>query len=270
MRTLLMVLGFLCFFRVLAAQYVVINVNQSVYADDKLLKKKDKIDTKAKLRFSSPDAFAHVMQPGKGYYILGVKDQKKVKGEFVLALKDALLPPDEYYAATTRANAPYEVAEFQDQYDLKAFFRERLFFIAPAKFKVSAQHFPLDSNHFFMIRHQLADGWMGKPLPQADQTFELTNKVLQLHDKVFTEQLIQYSELYFVNKETGEEQYLGRFTLQFPASDAIKEELKTLRGAFGKITPDQFLRDHAMPYLNLQYGKTQAAAIAQLVAQIQE
>ncbi|MBK7873602.1 MAG: hypothetical protein IPJ74_24515 [Saprospiraceae bacterium] len=245
-------------------------VNETVYLNDKPLKKKDIINSKSKLRFSSGEAFAYVMSPNKGYFILGIKDRKKAKGEFILALEEALVPPNDYYAAATRTHGNPEIATFEDQYDLKAFFRDQLFFIVPAKFKVSAQHFPLDSNHFFMVKHYLKDGWFGKALPQSEQSFELNQKLFQLHDKVFDEKLIQYSELYFSNQETGEDQYLGRFTLEFLSQDMLLEELTTLYDAVGKISADQFLHEHVMPYLNLQYGKTQPEVIAQLVNKILE
>ncbi len=110
------------------AQYFVVNLKDTVYADNQVLAKKDKISSSAKLRFSSADAYAYVVAPGKGYFILGVKEKdKKSRGEFVLALKDALMPPNDYYAAATRTHETHEAALFEDQYDLKAFFRDRLF-----------------------------------------------------------------------------------------------------------------------------------------------
>lgn len=265
MRILLLILVSLGLSGALRAQYIVINVKDTVYANGKALKKKDKISESAKLRFSSASAYAYVISPGKGYFILGVKDRKKVKGEFMVALKEALIPPNDYYVAATRANETYTSDVFEDQYDLKAFFREELFFIAPAKFKVSAQHFPLDSNRFFMIRHQFSDGWVSKALPQSEQAFEITPKVLQLQDKVWSEKSIQHSELYYVNQETGEQQFLGRFNIHFPSAALIQEELTSLRNASGGISTEQFVREHAMPYLNLQYGKTQPEAIKQLI-----
>lgn len=268
MRTLFLLLIFLQLSITLPAQYVVINVKESVYADEKPLKKKDKLGDNTKLRFSSANAFAYVMSPGKGYFILGVKERKKGQGEFMLALKDALLPPNEFYAASTRSYELYENMIFEDEYDIKAFFRNDLFFIAPAKFEVSAQHFPMDSAHYFMIRHQLADGWMGKPLPYEGHVFEINNKIFQLQDKVFTENMIQYSELYYMNHETGEEQYLGRFKLQFPSPNSVKEELTALYTAIGNMPTEEFFREHAMPYLNVQYGKTQLDTVSQIIRQI--
>lgn len=271
MRPLHIILLFVSLSCSVQAQYFVVNVKDTVYNNNDVIKPKDKIGENAKLRFSSSKAFAYVMSPGKGYYILGIKDRnKQSKGEFILALKDALLPPNEYYAAATRTYEPYESMQFEDQYDLKAFFRDELFFMAPAKFSVSAKNFPLDATHFFTVRHYLRDGWFARPLPHSAQQFELSQRVLQLHDKVFSPDLILYSELYYTNQETGEEQYLGRFKLQFLASDAIQEELKSLYEAVGQIPAELFLREHAMPYLHLQYGKTQPGAIVDLINSMQK
>lgn len=190
------------------------------------------------------------------------------KGEFILALKDALLPPNEYYAAATRTYEPYESKIFEDQYDLKAFFRDELFFVEPAKFKVLAQRFPLDEQHFFMIKHHVDGGWFGKPLPHVEQEFEINPQVFQLQDKLFGSELIRYSELLYVNQETGEEQYLGKFKLRFFSAIDMEEDLKNLHEATGAMPAGQFLREHAMPFLNLRYGKTQPEAIARIVDNI--
>ncbi|MFN7117809.1 MAG: hypothetical protein ACK4TA_13495 [Saprospiraceae bacterium] len=265
MRTLAFVLFYVCSSVLLQAQYVVINVKESVYADEKLLQKKDKLSENVKLRFSSADAFVYVMSPGKGYFVLGIKDQKKTKGEFILALKDALLPPNEYHGAVTRNYKPSEAKAFEDQYDLMNFFRDRLFFVAPAKFKVAEQNFPLDSNHYFIIRHHLADGWIEKILPHADQTFEISPAILQLQDKIFTEISIQQSELLYVNGDSKERQRIGMFKVQFVDNQSIEAELRNLYDSVKKMPAEQFLLDHALPYLNLVYGNTQLEAIRALI-----
>jgi hypothetical protein len=248
------------------AQYFVVNLKDTVYADNQVLTKKDRISSSAKLRFSSADAYAYVVAPGKGYFILGVKEKdKKSRGEFVLALKDALMPPNDYYAAATRTHETHEAALFEDQYDLKAFFRDRLFFMAPAKFKVAPQQFPLDSAHYFMIKHYLTDGWFAKPLPHVGQEFELNTEVFQLNGQIFHHKTVNYSELLYYNKTTGETQYLGQFKLHFvPASD-IKEELMSLYQAVEPISLNQFMYEHALPYLNVQYGKTKTEAVTKIM-----
>ena len=270
MRTLVFILLLAGRSMLLQAQYVVISVKESVYANEQLIKKKDKINVNAKLRFSSKEAHVYVMSPGKGYFILGVKDPKKREGEFVVALKDALMPPNDYYVAATRAMDWDKPIHFEDQYDLKAFFRNELFFIAPANFKVSDTNFPLDSNHFFVIRHQFKDGWLTKALPYVGQTFEISSQVLQLQSTTFLENAVEHSELYYVNQEIGEELYIGQFRLRFPDAGSIKEDLSTLYKATNKMPARQFLQEHALPYLYLQYGRTQVQAIEQVVEQIQK
>ncbi len=270
MRTLFFVSLFVCLVGSLQAQYVVKKVQGKVYTKNKAIQIKDKINPTDSLRFSSLNDFVSVLFPGKGYYILAPKKEKKNNGEFISALKDAIVPPNEYYAAATRSGDAFESATFEDQYDIKAFFRDELFFIAPAKFKVAAASFPLDSAHFFNIRHHLKNGWINKSLPYADQAFEINEAVLQVNGKTLNISEITYSELYYVNLKSGEEQYLGRFKLQFPAVSTIQGELTTLQEAVGQMPAEQFLREYAVPYLYFQYGKTQRAAIEQLIAAIQQ
>ena len=253
------------------AQYYVLNVSGVVYADDKVVQKKDKISENAKLRFGAATAFAYVISPGKGYYVLGVKDKSKTaKGEFIVALKDALLPPNEYYAAATRTNGGHESQVFEDQYDLKAFFREQLFFTGTAKFRVTAGRFTLDADRFFMVRHYLDDGWIGKRLPHVGQEFQLDKQVFELQGNTYEESSVHYSELWYINQTTGEEQYLSRFQVRFYDPEVIEAELLEIYQATGKMSAARFLIEHAIPYLGLQYGKTQPDSIARMVESIQK
>lgn len=268
MRTLLLFLCCFSFFGVLQAQYEVTKVMGTVYVKNKLLKAEDSIKETDSLRFTSPNDLVCVLHLGKGQFKLSPKKDKKVKGEFLLALRDAIVPPNQNKEAATRTYKPNGSLTFNDQYDLKSFFREQVFFIEPAKFWVDANYFPLDSTHFFMIRHQLEDGWVGKALPHADQTFELGAAVLQFQGKVLDVNSIQRSELYYVDRASNKEQYLGHFQLQFVSSQIVKEDLMRLQKKVGKMPSEQFLQKYAMPFLNLWYGNTHPESIIKLVAQM--
>lgn len=266
MRTLLLTLSMICLSISGQAQYYVKIVKGTVYLNNKVLKEKDKVNAGAKLRFSTADAHLHVMAPGSGVFILGVKDRKKKSpGEFILAIKDAIMPPDEYYAAATRAYEPYQIGIFEDHLDLKAFFRGPLFFIAPAKFTVSAENFPLDSTHYFLIRHQLSNGWFAKQLPQVGQTWEINPEVFLLKDKRFERTEILRSELYYVDQTNREERFLNEFQLDFPKPEQIKKELFQLYESIENLPAETFLQRYAMPYVDFEYGKTHPDAILKLI-----
>lgn len=269
MRTLL----FSCLFISLAvsaqAQYIVLEVKGKVKVNKKEAKENDFLTEDAVFVFNTPNDYVLLMTPNNGKQKVTPKAQKKGGSELMRALSDAIMPSNQRSMAGVRATEPYESNAFADQYDMKGFFRDRLFFTAPTWFQVAASHFPLDSTHYFVIRHTLPDGWVIKRLPQQDQSFELSNEVMQLQGKAFPDNAIQYSELYFV-KEGNTDQALGRFNLQFPDAQVIKKELAALYKIVGSMPTEQFLREHAIPYLDLEYGKTQTDTIRQLILQIQQ
>lgn len=254
------------------AQYYVISVQRGqVYADGQELKKKDKIAENANLRFTSAEAYVKVMAPGKGYFILGVsKNQRSVDGkvEFLVALKEAIFPPNEYPLPGIRSNDPSEVTKFQDQYDLKAFFRDDVFFVDKASFEVSSENFPLDDAHYFAIRHYLQDGWFAKRLAYEAQHFELNPDIYTLGQQFFPAGNVQYSELYYIDEETGEEQYLGRFNLQFVDKEQLTEELTWLYSLLDHPSLEEFYQMHALPHVTMEYGKTQPEQIKALLTSI--
>lgn len=265
MRLLLLcLLGALC--QGIQAQYYVLNLKDTVYADNQLLTKKAKISENAVLRFSSPDAFVHVISPGKGYFILGVKNRRaKPRQEFVLAVKEALIPPNEYHAAATRSLETEEGSVFADVYELKAFFRGELFLIDEARFEVPGKEFPLDSLHYFVLRHHLQDGWFTKRIPQEGQKIMIGRQTQQLGGHVFTNQEIQQSQLVYIDDEAGREESIGHFSLYFPDQTILREDLAQLYDAVGPLPAEKFFLEHAWPYVQLQYGKTQLLPLQNLI-----
>lgn len=274
MKTLCFAILFIGFAAVSQAQYYVTSVQGGkVFADGKELKKKDRITENASLRFSSVDVYVRVMAPGRGYFVLGVAKSKRSansQGEFLVALKEAIFPPNEYPLPGIRSNEVEEMEVFEDQYDLKAYFRDDIFFVQATNFSVSNENFPLDTAHYFVIRHHLQDGWFARRLPQQGQQFELSADVFLLSGQAFPAETVRYSELYYVDETTGEEQHLGRFHLQFIDKEMLTEELTWLYSLQNQITLEEFYQMHALPHVSLEYGKTQPQQIEALMKTIKQ
>jgi|GEM_PF-4825860 hypothetical protein len=268
MRTLLLACFFYTIFITIQAQpYYVVRVNETVHVNNAELHPKDKVVLGGTVRFSSSDAYAYVVSPENGYYYIAVKKgAKPKKGELNRALRDALIPPSEYSNAATRATKPYESVQFKDQYDLKTYFQGPLFFIDPARFNVAATTFPLDSNHYFALKHYTGKDSFVNILPQDGQTFILSADAMERDGET---PVITSSTLFYVDKKSGKEKALGNFKLTFLSPEAtttMLEELKTIYISRKQEPLDSFVKNHALPYLALFYGKTQEAAIIKLLA----
>lgn len=260
---------------ILQAQYYVKEISKggTIYADGKKLKKGDRIASEATLRFDPITSYAIVLIPGKTYLILGVgeKDRQQTgKGEFIVALKEALFPPNEYNMPGTRGDEVYRLSEFADQWDIKAYFRDNIFLVDSGVFQVAEENFLLDSVHYFTIRHKVADGWFAKRLPHVEQAFEINKDAFTLKGLNFTPEEIQHSELYFEDEEMGESLYLGRFNLQFVSSETILEDLKWLIENSPAAPEEVFLSENALPYFYMKYGKTQPESIKQIMQSLKK
>lgn len=272
MKTYLGILFLMVFVVSGRAQFYVVSVHETVLANGKPIKKQDKLEPNAELKFASKTAYAKVMSPGKGYFILGVDKKDPRNGEFVRALKDALMPPNDHYAAATRTDEAYEAANFEDRYDLMAFFTNRLFFIEPATFTVPENDFPLtdEKKQYFAIRHHLEDGNFEKKLLANGPSFQIDPSVFQLDGHAFNPDKVLYSELYYYNGSNVDK--IGQLNLFFPDLAAIQDEIRTLSlyEDAGKIASDRFFEEYAVPYLHQYYGKTQPGAIRKLVSVLKE
>ncbi len=272
MKTYLGILLLMVFVASGRAQFYVVSVHETVLANGKPLKKQDKLELNTELKFPSKTAYAKVMSPGKGYFILGVDKKDTRNGEFVRALKDALMPPNDHYAAATRTDETFEAANFEDRYDLMAFFTDRLFFIEPAIFTVPENDFPLtdEKKQYFAVRHHLEDGNFEKKLPANGPSFQIDPSVFRLEGHAFNPDIVLYSELYYYNGSKADK--IGQFNLLFPDPAAIQDEIKTLslHEDAGKTSADRFFEEYAVPYLYQYYGKTQPGAIRKLVSMLKE
>ncbi|MBL7792820.1 MAG: hypothetical protein JNK77_10880 [Saprospiraceae bacterium] len=246
--------------------YFVVSVKDSVMVDGHLLQKKDKIESDAKIHFSSKEAFAYVMSPGKGYYILSPKKMKsRVAREFVLSLKEALLPPDDFYATSVRTFSEEEGFSFPTVYEMQAFFRGKVLLIGEAAFKLPPDAFVLDEAHYFSFELELPDGVIIKRGPVKDGNLIVSDSLRYIGGHVLDPAVIKAVRLLYRDQTTGVAQQIGVFQLVCPDRQLIADELQQLYQSQPNATPNSFLHDHAMPYLQTCYGNAHPLVIASII-----
>lgn len=271
MRTLIfiLILGFIP--NLIKAQYFVIKVNEKVYANNQLLKPRSKISANAQLRFNSSSAFAYIMstKDGNAQYILSPKKAKKNdKGEFILALKEALMPTGEFLAAATRSRDLIELNSFQDKYDFKAYFRGTLVLFDSTVFEVNEKKYPQNDQSYFAITQVLDNDTLLTPLPFHKNTFALHPGLFFNNEGSTPENNTIKSLLIYKDQANKKEVKLGEFRLRFLVDEEIEElkkELGILKENLPPTSTDVLLKQHLLPFLKLNYGKLRVKDIMALL-----
>lgn len=244
-----------------AQPYYVVSVKGSVSANGKLLEKKDKIDEEAQLRFGSAGAFAYVVSPGKGYFVLSPKKiRTQQENEFLVSLKEAVLPPNEFNATSTRNVWLVLPLSFTNGEEIQRFFRGDVTLISGTRFEVNTDQYALDEAHQFALRQSSADSAAIYPLPDSANIFVIDEEA----GLASTKQMTPVSLIY-LDHQTGENQALGEFNLTLLTRPSVLEELRQLYEAVTPVPTEVFLRDHAQPYLEKMYGNIQPEVVRQLV-----
>jgi hypothetical protein len=249
----------------LAQRYYVISVKGEVYANEKLLKKKDKISADTKIRFATADAFAYVISPGKGYFILGTKvNRGPTKRDFSTYVKNALIPPDQFHATSTRAIPP-QALKFRDLDEVKEFFSGEVLLVREAVFGVAAQKLKLDEKHFFTLEVKLPGGETKKlQLSQNQKQFWLSASQFATSKQAQTLE----ATLRLQNGDAGNNTLLSQFTLNIVPEKAILRELASLRKVAPSTSPLEFYTKHGSQYLEDMYGKFTPEDITPIIQQL--
>ncbi len=272
MRILFFLLGSLLLSHLVGAQFFVIKVNEQVFADGQLLKPRARVSPDAQLQFSSKEAYAHVLSTSKGHFVIsGEKSKKNKKGEFFIALKEAIIPSDQFLAAATRAGSMERDAmvHLDDKYDIKAFFRETIVILDSLSFQLDPEKFPLDDQRYFTIIQQKADTVQRMRLKARKQTFSLTSSLFQgVKDRMPASETPSGTLLCYVDETKNERQEFGPFEIYVLSQEErnmIRGELICMQELLSLPSESEFIQLHAIPYLYGYYGKMNVADIKELI-----
>lgn len=239
----------------LYGQYFVVKVVDQVYLNGEMLKQRDKLPEEAELRFSSTKAYVHVLSPSKGAYILSGKSAKKnAKGEFFLALKNAIIPYDQFLAAATRSTD--EEIILADQFDLKAFFRGKICLLDSFFIDVKPDHYPINEQSHFAIVHQVKRKKISRLLPRDTQQLQFLPQIMLNKRGADMSAKITHSYLEYTHPDGSTEKF-GPFQLCFlnPEEQAtLKKDLAYQYELAKTENKKDFLNRYAIPYALNYYG----------------
>jgi hypothetical protein len=271
MRPILLLSLTVFFPQLFFAQFFVVKVNEEVYANGQLLEPRARISSDAQIRFSSSHAYAHILSPGKGHFVLsGEKTKKNQKGEFLTALKEAIIPSDQFQAAATRTGPPdpSNLIQFEDKYDAKAYFRGTIALADTILLQFNPDNFPVDEHHYFYLTHQLKDTMYIQALDIEDGTIVLKAYPDQMEEGGVPEREIQHSTLTYRDEAKNTHQYFGPFKINLLDKKDLKlirEELNCMRQFLSPSSESEFLQLHVLPFLYTYYGKMSIADMKELM-----
>ena len=234
-----------------AQSYYVISVSGQIYAGQQPLAPKDRLTSETQLRFTDTEAAAYIMSPSKGYFVLSARDVfPSDRREFLVAVKNALLPPSEL--KNTAIRAVYQADQtilLEDTYDMLSFFRGNLVYLDTLVFELDPDSWPLEDTRIEWIStngedtlvrevtitdHRFVLAWSGDRHAGSD----LWEHHLVCHPWYGEDELEPYP-----------------FHLIVPGAEQIRSELQTLHQLVAAEDSSTFLPEHAIPYLTMRYGK---------------
>ena len=261
---------FLLLFPILCSgQYYVVKVNGKVFANNKLIQPRLKLVQETALKFENEQAFAHVISPSQGHFILdGKKAQRNQRGEFFAALKDALVPPHQFEAAATRSTDSEGLLSFSDEYEMKAWFRGKVLFYESLTFTLEESYFGALEELTISVTHTSRSPIPERTIIATDNAFQLTPEIFHNARGENRARHVEESTIELKNA-AGETLYsFGPFTFQQLKRKHLRQleaEMDFLSSIVKVEDQKQFYNDHALPYLAVHYGKASQESVHRLL-----
>ena len=230
-----------------AQNFYVINAQGKILADDKELKTGDKLSNESIISFTSLQDKLYLLSPSSGYFLLSPEEQQNEK-EWVVALKNALIPKNKYYKTATRGISDNN-GEFEDIYDLMGFFRNHVLIVDGTTFKYNVEQITLDDkNHFEFLNPE------GKVVNMKinENTFLLSGNFSKAN-----------FEMNYI--ENLEPQKIGSFILTFCTRESIAAELAVLFENQPQNNATSIYFENVVPYIQDAYGNTNMEVIRNII-----
>lgn len=271
MRTLIIILALWLLPSFTMGQYYVIKVEPegTVLADGQTLQRRDKLNDQMQLQFASQEAYVHVLSPTNGHFVLSAqKGKKNIQGEFIIALKEAIIPSKEFKSAATRSKGLVEFGAFEHAFDFKKYFQGEMVFLDSVTFQVDEDKFPISNGHQFYIEHCLQEDSIILHLPQEKGSFSIFPNIVTDKEGQDIQQEILKSTLIYYDEQANECKKLAHFSIRFLNNEEIKiikNELDSIREQLTELSEAEFIEKQAYPYLSFYYGKFSLADIKKLL-----
>lgn len=262
MRNLLSLLVLLSALNLTAQNYYVTAVEGKVLQNNQPLTVKQKLDLDNELAFGDLESKAFVVSSKGGLFVL-VPGEARVKrgSEFMLAVKQALIPPSQLKETATRANIDTSVViTLEDPYEMLAFFRGEIAYPGPLQFTLDPDEFG-EEDGYFLLTATTPNGTITHRFQPEDG--QLTLELPEKHPVETTVFTLTYEPLFSEEEDFEAES----FTLRPVAEADLKQEVGYLR----ELSPEQaladFLNEVAIPFCELRYGKISAGYVRRLVGE---
>ena len=233
-----------------AQNFYVVKVEGKVYKENTLLKTGDKMSENDVLRFSDQNDKLYILSPSSGYFLLTPSQQDKTQKEWVVALKNALIPQNKYYKTATRGVANSN-ASFDDRYDLMGFFRGRILIVQNAPFQFNADKIPLNSSNYFEFKNQ--NGEEKLTVFVNGKNFTLNGNFNQA----------QFEMNYIQNTKKNK---IGVFEVKLVERQFIANELKVFFLNQDKNKSTSVYYEQVVPFITEAYGNTNFETIKEIIS----
>jgi hypothetical protein len=262
MKTLLCSLFLLLGLTAIGQPYIVYSVEGEVYVDDEPLRVKQVLTDDSQLRFGNPEDMVYVISPKKGKLVIsGGKAMKASDNEFLSAVKNALIPPIQYRANTTRSDQ--DDPTFTDLYDLKGYFRGSILILDSVPYQLEGYRLLRDATHYFELEYQDDSTRMQTVRLDDPDLFQLRSSDF-FTDTQLTGAQKRKIEWSYVNGRPEKRIAISKFTLVQVPTEEVMSSLQVLYEGVG-MEPMPFLYEEAIPFLEMRFGRINPGHLKRLL-----
>lgn len=258
-----LVLIFLFFSGWLSAQnYYVVSVEGEIFDGETVLAPKHKLTADTELRFASAAATAYVLSPKKGYFVLTPTKGASSRGsEFLIAVKNALIPPSQLKETAIRGLIPQETGVLlEDPYDLLDFFRGKIAYADTLFFRLNPEEFSVEGG-VFNLHYRVDQKTTSYPYTASDNVLALHLPPGLLQEEKPVELTFSYDPLFSENDDFEPE----AFTFIQISEKVLRQELGYLRSLQPDVPLADFLNKVALPHVEIRYGKVSVGWVRKLL-----
>jgi len=231
---------------VIAQNLYVIKVEGIVFVDEKELNTGEKLSNETVIQFTKKTDRLYLLSPNHGYFLLSPEARENNQKDWIIAVKNALIPKNKFYKTATRS-VSNSTEKFDDIYDLMGFFRDRVLLVEQTKFHFNAEKIKLDEkNKFEFINPE------GKTIQYTTEgeTFSLNG------DFTDADFVMNYNQ-------NGEVKKIGTFNLKIVKRENMAKELAVFFENRNNATHKYF--ENVVPYINDAYGNTKMDVINSII-----
>ncbi|MEM6398278.1 MAG: hypothetical protein AAF741_18145 [Bacteroidota bacterium] len=261
MKTLLFNILLVIAVQVSAQDFFVVSVAGEIYLDGEMLAPRDQLSAESELVFVGTESQAYVMSPKKGYFVLGpASEPADNSSEFLLAVRQAILPESEWKMTATREIQSHEAGiEMEDTYDMLGYFRGRIALLDSLEIYFSPDYFSTEDGALHLIAH----GGAGDTSVHRADTLQVADLV-SLSDSTTTHFTLSYLPDY----EDDDLLVAEPFTI----TSVNREELIDELGYLYELTSEEdrpiFASQIAPEYVNSRYGRMHANSLKQVLQEV--